>query len=224
VWAGRINLQAGRHLLSVEYGSEVVAAAIRERCAAWLSTDEREIAAAFGIRTEKVGLLRRRTIAVLHHGAPIRARFAGLDEALDALIAHLGEIEQLRTLIETRPGDVAVDARAFVRNGRLVLASAPASVDVDEDRLRRLGIEEIPTWRPLVRCAAGTVTIGRRSWPLHGVVMIAHRELALDDARRRAWALGTPAGVAWAERIDALGDRVQATRGDLYDLVDQALS
>jgi hypothetical protein len=223
VWAGRINLQAGNHLLSVEYGSETVAAAVRERCAAWLSTDEREVAAVFGVRTEKVGLLRRRTLAVLHHGGPIRARLASLDDALDVLVSHLGEIEQLQTLIETRPGDVAVDARAFVRDGRLVLAQVPAWVDVDESRLRRLGIEEIPTWRPLVRCAAGTVTIGSRSWPLHGVVMIVHRDVSLGDARRRAWALGTPAGVAWAERIDSLGDRVRATRGDLYNLVDQAL-
>lgn len=222
MWVGRINLQVGSQLLSVQYDSDKVAAAIRDRCAAWLSTDEREVPAMFGIRTVRVGLLRR-TVAVLHHGVPIRSRLDSLDEALDVLVSHLGEIEQRQELLGSRPGCVVVDARAFVRDGRLVLAHAPSTLDVDTRRLRRLGIEEIPTWRPLVDCAAGTVTVGSRSWPLHGVVIVGHRDLQLDDARRHAWGLGMPAEVAWAERIDVLGERVSASAGDLYELVDQAL-
>jgi hypothetical protein len=215
-------MQAGRQLLGVQYDDEAVATAIRKRCALWLSTDEREIPAAFGVRTVKVGF-RRKTAALLHHGAPIRARLDSLDGALDVLVSFLREIEQLQELIDARPGNVAVDARAFVRNGRLVLAHAPSSYDVDERQLRELGIEEIQTWRPLVNCAAGTVTIGSQSWPLHGVLMVAHSELALDDARRHAWALGTPPEVAWAERIDALGERVCASSLDIYEAIDQAL-
>lgn len=222
MWVGRINIQVGRQLLGVQYDDEAVAAAIRERCAEWLSNDEREIPAVFGVRTVKVGF-RRRTAALLHHGAPIRARLDNLDEALDVLVSLLRETEQLQELFDARPGDVAVDARAFVRSGRLVLAHAPSSLDVDERQLRRLGIEEIHTWRPLVNCTEGTVTIGSRSWPLHGVVMTGHGELSLDDARRHAWALGTPPEVAWAERIDALGGRVHASPHDLYSALDQAL-
>jgi hypothetical protein len=220
---GQINMQAGRQLLSVQYDDEAVAAAIRERCTAWLSADERSVAAMFGVRTVKVGFLRR-TEALLHHGVPIRLRLGGLHEALDVLVGFLHEIDQLQVLLDTRPGDVMVDARAFVRDGRLLLVHAPPSLDVDERRLRRLGIEEIATWRPLVDCAAGTVAIGSRSWPLHGVVMVGHSELGLDDARRRAWALGMPAEVAWAERIDALGERVRGCSGDLYESIDRALS
>src|SRR6056297_2154831 len=215
-------MQAGRQLLSVQYDDEAVATAIRERCAAWVSTDEREVAPAFGIRTVKVGVLRR-TVALLQHGVPIRARLDSLDEALEILDSHLGEIEQFQELLDTRTGNVTVDARAFVRAGRLVLAHVPATVDVDVSRLRRLGIEEIHTWRPLVDCAAGTVTIRSRTWPVHAVVVIGHREWGLDDARRQAWALGSPSEVAWAERIDALGDRVRASAGDLYELIDRAL-
>lgn len=221
MWAGRINMQAGRHLLAVEYDDDAVADAIRERCASWLTTDERDIPAAFGVRTVKVGFLRR-TKALLHHGSPIRARFDTLDEALNALASFLSEVAQLDELGESRPGDVAVDARAFVRDDEVVLLHAPSSVDVDERRLSKLGIGEVHSWRPLVDPAEGTVTIGSRSWPLRGVTMIGHGEMELDDARRHAWALGTPSEVGWAERIDSLGGHVRVTSLDLYDALDQA--
>jgi hypothetical protein len=223
VWAGRINMQTGRELLSVQYDDEAVATAIRERCAWWLSTDEREVVATFGVRTVEVGV-RRRTAAVLYHGVPIRSRHDSLDEALDILASHLAEIDQVQHLLDTRTGDVTVDARAFIRNGRLVLAHVPAILDVDQHRLHRRGIEELHTWRPLVECAAGTVTIRSENWPLHGVVIAGHRNAGLDDARRRAWALGSPSEVSWAELIDALDNRVHASAGDLYDLLDRALS
>jgi len=222
VWVGQVNLQAGNHLLAVDYDDEAVAEKIRARCAPWSSDDEREIPAAFGVRTVKVGFLRR-TAALLHHGAPIRARFDDLDDALDVLVSFLGEIEQLDMLSSERPGDVAVDARAFVRNGKMALLHAPLTLDIDERRLAKLAIEEIHTWRPRVDPAAGTVTVGDRSWPLAGVVMVGHSALSLDDARRHVWALGSPSEVGWAERIDALGDRVGTSELDVYDALDDAL-
>jgi hypothetical protein len=44
---------------------------------------------------------------------------------------------------------VAVDSRAFVRNGRLVLLHAPLTLDIDDRQLTRLGIDEVNTWRPV---------------------------------------------------------------------------
>jgi hypothetical protein len=143
---------------------------------------------------------------------------------LDIPVSEVGEIEQSQHLLDTRTGDVTVDARAFVRDGRLVLADVPATLDVDQRRLRLLGIEELPTWRPLVRCAVGTVSIRSRDWPLHGIVIAGLGELGLDDARRHAWALGCPSEVSWAELIDALGERVRASAGDLHELLDRALT
>jgi hypothetical protein len=222
VWAGRINMQAGRHLLAVEYDTDATAATLRSRCERWLTDDEREVAAAFGVRTAKVGF-RRRTVAILHHGAPIRARLASRDEAVDTLAAFLGELDVLDQLVHDRPGDVAVDSRAFVRSGRLVLVHAPLTLDIDDRRLRRSGIEEVPTWRPLVVPSTGTVRIGSGAWPLHGALVVGHGALDLDEARRHVWSLGAPSEVGWAELIDSLGDRVEATNEDVPEALDQLL-
>jgi hypothetical protein len=222
VWVGKINLQAGSLLLAVEYDDPSTAAVIQQRCGAWLSDDEREIPAAFGLRTVKVGFLRR-IVALIHHGAPIRARLDNLGAAVDVLVTFLAEIEQLEKLIRSRSGQVAVDARAFVRNGEVVLLHAPLSLDLDNRRVSKLGIEEIHTWRPLVDPADGSVTIGTRPWPLRAIVIAGHNELDLDDARRHAWSLATPSEVAWAELIDTLGDRVGTTALDVPEALDQAL-
>jgi hypothetical protein len=214
-------MQAGKHLLAVEYDDDLVAAELRARCASWLTADEREVPAAFGIRMVKVGFLRR-SKALLHHGAPIRARFDTLDDAVDVLVGFLHEIEQVDRLTDRPSGHVAVDARAFVRRERAVLLHAPASVDVDERQLAAIDVDEIHSWCPLVDPSAGTVTIGLRSWPLHGVTMIGHHEMELDDARRHAWALGTPGEVGWAELLDSLGDGVRASSLDVHQALDEA--
>ena len=222
MWAGRINLQAGRHLVAVEYDNAETSTAIRSRCARWLTDDERAIPAAFGVRTAKVGFLRR-TVAVLHHGAPIRARFPSVDDALDTLASFLGELEVQDELLRVRSGDVAVDSRAFVRNDRLVLVHAPLTLDIDERQLERRGIDEAHTWRPVVSAVDGTVRIGSRAWPLDGAILVGHGEMALDDARRHLWALGTPNEVGWAELIDTLGDRIVSTNGDVPTALDRML-
>ena len=60
MWAGTINLDVGGWLVGVEYDTTETAAAIEARCRQRLSDDHRPIKAAFGIRTARVGLRRRR--------------------------------------------------------------------------------------------------------------------------------------------------------------------
>lgn len=223
MWVGKLNLRAGNHLVAVEYDSEKTADALRTRCAQWLTDDERDIAPAFGVRVAKVGF-RRKSVGVLHHGAPIRARLASVDAAIEVLVGFVAEMTQVEEVARERTGRVTIDARAFTRSGKLVLLHAPRTRDIDERSLAAQGIEEIQTWRPLIDPASGSVTIGERSWPLDGVVMVGHGELGLDDARRHVWGLASPSEVAWAEQIDALGDRIRATAVDAVDALDQALS
>ncbi len=221
MWAGSINFTAGDHLLSVEYDSADTAATLRARCAAWLVDDDRDVPAAFGVRTAKVGF-RRRTVAVLHHGAPVRARLASVEAAADTIAAFLGEIDAMAALQRSRPGHVAVEARAFVRDDEMVLVHAPVTRDADERQLSRLGINEVQTWRPRVDPQTGTVTIGSRSWPLRGIVVVGLHDRGLDHVRQYAWQLGTPAEPGWAHLIDSLGERVVATQLDIPQALDVA--
>ncbi|MGA9278002.1 hypothetical protein [Ilumatobacter sp.] len=222
MWAGHLNLRAGNHLVAVEYDSTETRDLLRQHCASWLSDDERDVPAAFGVRVVKVGF-RRKKVGVLHHGSPIRARFDSVDEAVDAVAGFLREMERLETLMSSRPGQVAVEARAFERGGEVVLFHAPLKIDVDERRLAKIGIHEIQTWKPVIDPADGLVTLGSQSWPLRAVVMGGHGDLELDDARRHVFGLAKPSEMAWAELIDSMGDRVRATTIDVHEALDQAL-
>lgn len=221
MWAGTINFAAGDHLLSVEYDSADTAAVLRARCAAWLVDDDRDVPAVFGVRAAKVGF-RRRTVAVLHHGAPIRARLASVEAAADTIASFLAEIDVVADLHRSRPGLVAVDARAFLRDGEIVLLHAPPSSDADERQLRRLGISEVQTWRPRVDPATGTVTIGQRSWPLRGFVVVGLPDHGFDHLRQHVWQLGAPHEPGWANRVDSLGDRVAAGSHDIAQALEAA--
>lgn len=213
-----MNFESGGHLVAVEYDSDDTADALRARCARWRSDDTSDVPAPFGLRVARVGF-RRRQIGVVHHGAPVRHRLPSLDAGVEAIAGFLGEMEQV-----VPTGLVQLDARLFVRDGRAVLLDLPLSVDVDERPLGRLGIEEVPTWRPLLDPSAGVVAVGDTSWPLAGVVVRQPLIHSLDDARRRLWSLGTGPHPDWADFIDALGEHVAWADPDLPRSLDGALS
>lgn len=217
-----MNVRAGSQLIAIGYDSVDIARQVSQRLSPWLIDDDREVDPVFGIREAKVGFLRR-TVAVLHYGVPVRARFGDVDRALDIVAQYLREIEHLDELARERPGEVALNARAFVRNGQLALVNVPLNTDVDDRRLGKLGIEEVHTYRPVIDPVERTVTIDGRSWPLSVVVLLGRGELDLDEARRQAWGLATPSEMAWANLIDALGDRVVASSLDLPDALDRAV-
>jgi hypothetical protein len=218
VWAGTINFESGGNLVGVEYDSADTATALRTRCAQWLSDDTRDVPAAFGVRIARVGF-RRRSVGVVHHGAPVRHRVDGGDAAVQAIATFLDEVGRPRP-----EGFVAVGARAFVRDDRAVLLDIPMSVDVDERPLQRLGITEVPTYRSLLDLSTSTLMVGAGAYPLVGVVVRRLDVNSLDDARRRLWALGEGPRLPWAEFIDQLGDRVVWNPPELASAFDQVLS
>jgi hypothetical protein len=220
VWAGKINFESGGHLVAVEYDSDTTAAALRERCAQWSSSDTSDVPAAFGVRFARVGI-RQRKVGVVHHGAPVRHRLDRADAAIDAIATFLDEIGRPRP-----EGFLAIEARAFARGDRVALLDIPLSVDVDERPLRRLGIAEIPTYRPLLDPSTGLLTTGSGAMPrpLAGVVFQQRHLHSLDDARRQLWSLGNGPRLSWAEFVDQLGDRIVWDEPDLTSALDRALS
>lgn len=217
MWAGRLNFEAGGHLVAVEYDGDETASALRQRCAGWATSDTSDIPAAFGVRVAKVGF-RRRKVGVVHHGAPVRYRLDGLAAAADAIATVLADLDR-----EVPAGAVLIAARAFARGGRMALLEMPLSIDLDERPLRALGIEEIPTWRPVLDLASGQVTAGERSGQLAGFVVAQPLIVDLDSARRQAWSLGTGPRVPWADFVDGLGDRIVYDVPDLAHALDRAL-
>jgi hypothetical protein len=217
VWAGRLNFQAGGHLVAVEYDGDETAAALRQRCARWATSDTIDVPAVFGVRVAKVGF-RRRRVGVVHHGAPVRYRLDGLTAAVDAIATFLADLDR-----EVPDGAVAVAARAFARGERVALLDMPLSIDLDERPLDSLGIEEIPTWRPVIELARGRVTAGDRSGQLAGFVVAQPMVADLDSARRHVWSLGSGPRLPWAEFVDGLGDRIVYDVTDLVDALDRAL-
>ncbi len=179
-----------------------------------------DVPAAFGVRIAKVGI-RRRTVGVVHHGAPVRHRFDDPDAAIETIATFLAEIGRHRP-----DGLVAVEARAFTRGDRVVLLDVPLSVDVDERPLQRLGIVEIPTYRPLLDPATGLLMLGDQAeqHPLSGVVVQQRHLHSLDDARRRLWSLGDGPRLPWADFIDQLTDQLIWDETDLATALDRALS
>lgn len=218
MWAGKINFESGGNLVAVEYDSHDTATALRERCAEWLSADTSDVRAAFGVREARVGL-RRRRVGVVHHGAPVRLRLDGVAAAVEAIATFLTEIGRPRP-----DGFVAVGARVFLRGGRAVLLDVASSTDVDERPLHRLGITELPTYRPLLDLLTSEMTIGTDTYPLAGVVIQPAQMHSLDDARRRLWSLGDGPRLPWAEFVDRLGDRIIWDGPDMAAALDQALS
>ena len=214
---GKVNFEAGRHLVAVEYDGDETAAALRERCARWLTGDTTEIPAAFGVRVAKVGF-RRRRIGVVHYGAPVRHRLDGLDAAVESIAVVLADLARV-----TPAGHVEVAARAFMRDGRVALVDIGLSADIDERPLRARAIEEIPSWLPLVDPSTGSVIVGGRTQSLAGFVLTDLMISDLDSARRRVWSLGTGPRVPWAELIDGLGDRVVYGARNLADALDRLL-
>jgi len=203
--------------VAVEYDDDETASALRQRCAGWATSDTSDIPAAFGVRVAKVGF-RRRKVGVVHHGAPVRYRLDGLAAAADAIATVLADLDR-----EVPAGAVLIAARAFARGGRMALLEMPLSIDLDERPLRALGIEEIPTWRPVLDLASGRVTAGERSGQLAGFVVAQPLIVDLDSARRQAWSLGTGPRVPWADFVDGLGDRIVYDVPDLAHALDRAL-
>lgn len=218
MWAGKINFESGGQLVAVEYDSDETAAALRDRCAAWASSDTSDVPAAFGVRIAKVGI-RRNRVSVVHHGAPIRHRLGGADAGVEAVATFLDEIGRPRP-----EGFVAVEARVFVRGDRVVLLDIPLSIDVDERPLQRLGITERPSFRPALDPSTGSLTLGAETRPLTGIVLQQTQVGSLDDARRHVWALGEGSRLPWAEFVDQLGDRIVWDAPDLATALDRALS
>ena len=217
MWAGKINFESDGHLVAVEYDSSDTAAALRKRCAHWLSSDTSDLPAAFGVRVARVGI-RRRRVGVVHHGAPVRLRLDGADAAVDAIATFLDEIGRPQP-----ESFVAVTARAFTRNGCVVLVDVPLATDVDERPLIRLGIREISTYRPLLDPSTGNLTVSAGAYPLAGVVIQHGHVHSLDDARRQLWSLGDGPRLPWADFVDQLGTRIIWKTSALEAALDLAL-
>lgn len=218
MWAGKINFESGGYLVAVEYDSDETAAALRRQCATWLSSDASDIPAAFGVRVARVGI-RRRQVGVVHHGAPVRHRLDGADAAVEAIATFLDEFAHHRP-----EGLVAVKTRVFTRGGNVALLDIPLTIDVDERPLRRIGITEVPTYRPLLDPTTSLLTVNNEAHPLVGVAVMDTHVQSLDDARRRIWSLGDGPRLSWAQFIDQLGDRVVWDAPDLASAIDHALS
>lgn len=218
MWAGTVNFEAGGTLVAVEYDSDDTLVALRAACARWATDDAADVPAAFGVREAKVGF-RRRRVGIVHHGAPIRHRTDSVDAAVAAVATFLAEIER-----GVPEGGVEIAARAFARNDRLALVDRPASIDLDERLLHRLGVAEVPTWRPLLDLTTGEVTVGGRRFHLAGVVLQGLAVTALDDARRHVWSLGTGPHLPWAEFVDGIGERIVWQVDDLASTLDHLLA
>ena len=121
--------------------------------------------------------------------------------------------------------DAAFVRRSFGRAARTYDEVAVLQAEVRRRLLERLDIARID---PAVIVDAGTGT-GRgardlkRRFKGSQVVAVDTAWEMLDEARRHVWALGDPSEIAWAERIDALGDRIIATTLDVPDALDAAL-
>ena len=202
MWAGTINMHAGDRLLGVEYDAEATGDAIRQRCVAWLDGSGRDLPAVLGVRTAAVGLLRRR-VGLLHHGASVRHHTPDLDSAVEALAAILAGIEA-----HPAPGEVHVETLVLTRDGRAVLLVLPAKVDVDH-MIRKLGIQNVPSWRAVVDTATGEVLTDSRRLPIAAMVIADPMAgSSLDDSRRHLWALGDGDLTGWAELLEQRGDLI----------------
>jgi hypothetical protein len=203
VWAGTIRLRVGDYLVGVEFDTEATADAIRQRCAAWLDDSGRGLPAAFGVRTAPVGLLRRR-VGLVHHGVPVRHRTPDLASAVETLATIVAGIA-------TRPatGEVHVDARLLIRDGRAALLALPARVDLDDRPLRKSRIREVAGWRAVVDAATGEVLAGSGRLPIVAIVVAdPNAGASLDESRRALWALGDGDRPGWAEFLDRRGDLI----------------
>lgn len=212
-----MNFEAGGTLVAVEYDSDDTLASLRAACTRWATADAADVPAAFGVREAKVGF-RRRRVGIVHHGAPIRHRTDSVDAAVEAIATFLAEIER-----DVPDGGVEIAARAFVRGDRLVLVDRPVSVDLDERPLHRVGVAELPTWRPLLDPTTGEVTVGGRRFDLAGFALQGLAVTTLDDARRHVWSLGTGPRLPWAEFVDRLGERIVWQVDDLATTLDHLL-
>ena len=220
MWAGTIGLRVGDYLLGVEFDTQATADAIRERCAAWLDDSGRDLPAAFGVRTAPVGLLRRR-VGLVHHGVPVRHRTPDLASAVDTLATIV-------VGIATPPatGEVHVDARLLIRDGRAALLALPAQVDLDDRPLRKSRIREVAGWRAVVDPATGEVLTSGGRLPIVAIIVAdPNPGASLDGSRRLLWALGEGDRPGWTELLDRRGDLIlPVSDGKAASTVAAALS
>ena len=201
VWAGTINLEVDGWLVGVEYDTAETLAVIEAHCGRWLSDDQRNIKAAFGIRTAPVGW-RRRRIGVVHFGTPVYQRTHDVAAAVDFLAAILADMNR-----EVADHQVSVPLRVFVSGSRALLVDAPPSHDIDDRPLRKRGIVEVPTWQAIVEGGASGGRVVSADADLVGVVI--GRPLpapTTDDARRHLWSMADGGREVWAAILDQLDD------------------
>jgi hypothetical protein len=200
---GTIGLRVGDYLLSVEFDAQATADAIRERCAAWLDDSGRDLPAAFGVRTAPVGLLRRR-VGLVHHGVPVRHRTPDLASAIDTLATIVAGIA-----VPPATGEVHVDARLLIRDGRAALLALPAQLDLDDRPLRKARIQEVAGWRAVVDPVTGEVLTSGGRLPIVAIIVAdPNAGASLDASRRHLWALGEGDRPAWADLLDRRGDLI----------------
>lgn len=200
VWAGIVTLRVGPYLLGIEFDGEDSRTAIERACARWLDQTREVDKAIFGIREMKIGS-RGPAVAVLHHGLPVREEFAGVGPTVDALVRILEDLER-----PDQDGQVRIDARLLVADGRGLLVEVPPSVGLDHHELRARGIEEVHVWKPRLDLATNSVEVGNMSVPLAGFVVCGRTFHDLDHARRHVWASGLHGRLAWAWFVDSLAD------------------
>ena len=215
MWASRLTFEAGGHLVGVDVDGHETAAAVLAACTRYRTTDRIAVPGTFGVRSVTTGRGRRRW--VIHHGDPIRHRFADLDRA--ARGARRGARRPCRRGLD-RVGD---GGRAGGRDRRPLGPRHRRS----RHRDRRRGAA--PLWVPTTS-PAGTrwvdpnremVTVGGRTRGLVGIAVVEEVERSPDELRRQVWERGRGDLVAWARAIDRLGPALVAGP-DLASLLARA--
>ena len=222
-WPGNVVMRAGNAVFRVSYDNEITAGKIREAFAGRLDTGDPQSQPAvtynvFGLRTARVGLLRRQ-LGLVYYGSALRHRAADLDAAIRTLSTIIAGIDQ-----PVPDGLVALDVRLFTKGDRAALFEWLPAVDVDERRLAKSGIVSVPCWRVIVDPGDGSVLLDGRRLEIAAIIVggiLAGQNV--DVQRVRLWGKATGDRSAWAWLLDRWGDQITATPDDPVATIAEAL-
>ena len=160
---------------------------------------------AFGVERVRVGLTRR-PLCVVRHGLTIRHRSWRLDEAADFLHLLIDSLD-----VEAEPGEILLSYRVFVSGENAVLVDVPFGFDLDERRIWRHDVAQLPLWSASVDPSKRCVRHGDDAYRIAGIVVVIPDDAPFrtkGDLYNHVWAASQSAEWAWA--IDDL-DVVEST-------------
>lgn len=200
MWSEIIPLQVGSKIVGVGIDSNRTARRVRAATSRWREVEHQGVRAVWNVRAEG-GRLARGRGGALHHGRRVVDRFRSVDDAVDALIGVLAQIEA-----PTEPGVAQIDCRLLMIHDEPVLYVPPAgAIAFDPSRLSHAGIREVPVHRVRLDESTGAWVGGPRSRPLAAIVVTAVKTApAVDEALRTAWGAADHASIALAETLDRL--------------------